>query len=308
MDQSQTLDLVIGYTPSVLMILLSALLLGRRASTSAWLMLIGSVLAFGISVLFRLLQDRPEGSFDMDVYMIFSSLRMFLVLVGRSLFAIGVLGLIHDHLRGGARDPLESGGLLTDPTAARALADEIEALYRSVVLYFWLGFAALVAALILFIATLSFRMDEGGEAVLMLALIGVIALWALFTVKWCKLHYRHWRVAIELTGFNEFSASQAVGLLFVPLFNIYWMFRSYATLSEALRQAGRQPRWGGRTPIINTDTSRALCVINIFTLIPYLGAIAGLVNLFLWFNVHAQHRRAVVHMLRASAVPAPETT
>ena len=92
-----------------------------------------------------------------------------------------------------------------------------------------------------------------------------------------------------------------MGFLFIPLFNLYWMFRSYVTLSELLYKAATQPQYGGRTPVINTGTSRVLCVINIFTIIPYLGALLGVVNIFIWFNVHAQHKRTVTHMLRAEA-------
>jgi len=48
------------------------------------------------------------------------------------------------------------------------------------------------------------------------------------------LLYKFWRVVQD--GYASTSAGKAVGFMFIPLFNIYWMFRAYWGLSKDLNQ------------------------------------------------------------------------
>lgn len=302
MSTEEMIQLVVGYLPVLLAVVLSAILVVRRTGADSVLMVVGSVLMLTISILFRVVWDSlmegdDLGSRDYSVIQLIQNLRSFTSATAQTLFAVGVLLLVQRHVRGDAHDRI--GGLHGDPRAAQAFADQLDGLYRNMVLHFVLMIVSLFIGFFAFIAQLGFRSNELAVWGLMLGLLGVIIFTVLFTVSWCKLHYRHWRVAIELSGFNGFSAGQAVGFLFIPVFNLYWMFRSYVTLSELLYQAGRNAKYGGRTPLVNPDTARTMCVINLFAMIPYLGALASIVNVFIWFNVHARHRKAVTFMLRA---------
>ncbi len=309
--EESVVQLVLGYAPAVLAVLLSMVLVSRRLGTDSVLMLVGSVLMLATSIGWRYLwkslveeDGAGYGSHDFETIQLLQLLRTVVSAVAQLLFAIGILLLVRRRLQGIAPDPLNGPHVLNDVRAASALADELDALYRGMVLHFVLMIVSLFASFVAFLSLFSFsRSNDEGEFFLLLGLLAVLVFGVLFTVKWCKLHYRHWRVAIEATGFREHTAGQAVGFLFIPLFNLYWMFRSYATLSELLYKAGSAPVYNGRTPIINTNTARTLCIINIFSIIPYVGTLASLVNLFIWFNVHAQHRRTVTHMLRAAQPP-----
>jgi hypothetical protein len=304
MTAEEMVQLAIGYLPMVLGVVLSAILVVRRIGADSVLMIVGIMLMLASSILFRLvwnsLTEGDEfGSRDFALIQFVQSVRSFTSATAQTLFAVGVLLLVQRHVRGDT--PEQLGDLRNDPRAAHAFADQLERLYRNMVLHFVLMLVSLFVGFFAFLVQLGFRSNELGEWGLMLGALGVVVFGVLFAVSWCKLHYRHWRVAIELSGFNEFSAGQAVGFLFIPLFNLYWMFRSYVTLSELIYQAGRNAKYGGRTPLVNPDSARTLCVINLFTLVPYLGALASIINIFIWFNVHARHRKAVTFMLRAQA-------
>lgn len=310
MTTDETLELVLGFLPSVLAVLLSVVLIMRRVGVDSVLMVIGSVLSLAIAIIWRMVWDSlietdEFGSPDYSNIQIYQTIRSIASTVAYLLFAVGVFMLVRRHIGAGSQDVLGSGRTLTDQKEAISLANELDALYRGMVLHCVLTFVSLFVSLVLVIMMILSGLDEGAYVVVLLGALASLAFGILFTVKWCKLHYRHWRVAIEQTGFNEFSAGEAVGFLFIPLFNLYWMFRAYVTLSELLYKAGMQPKYSGRTPLINTGTSRTLCVLNIFTIVPYVGALLSLVNIFVWFNVHAQHKRTVTYMLRAETTEIP---
>ncbi len=62
-----------------------------------------------------------------------------------------------------------------------------------------------------------------------LGLGGLMELAALiFILVWL---YQAWRIVLR--GDEEYSAGLMVGLLFVPVFNFYWMFRAILGLSRA---------------------------------------------------------------------------
>ena len=117
----------------------------------------------------------------------------------------------------------------------------------------------------------------------------------------CKLHYRHWMVVCQRTGFKEHSPEQAVGFIFIPLFTLYWTFPSYQKLAELINHIIDSERFMGRGPRVNTGTATAMCVLKLVSAVPYLGVLAWIVNIFVWFSVHAQNRTAVAWILRSGA-------
>lgn len=297
---------LLAYLPALGAVVVSILLVMRRVRTHAVLMLIGSILSFVIGIAAHLLWRRlsSDEGYDFATAQVFHGVRAVVGTIAHLLFAIGVLLYLGE--RSGKRGSQTMGtGVLGDRSFANAFADRLDALYRSMVLHCVLMFVSLVCGAIFFVGLLVSGEDELAVFVGLLAGIATLVFAVLFTIAWCRLHYRHWQVAIACTDFKDHTPAQAVGFLFIPLFNLYWAFRSYATLSDLLYQAGAQPRFGGRTPLINTGTARTLCVLNLFTVLPYVGTLISLVNLFVWFNVHAQHRRTATHILR-SLPPSPD--
>lgn len=82
------------------------------------------------------------------------------------------------------------------------------------------------------------------------------------------LLYRNWNVIASAEGLAT-SPGQAVGFLFIPIFNIYWQFIAHWKLSEGqekfMQQAGIS-----NTKVPNKGISLAFCVCNC---IPYLSVL-----------------------------------
>lgn len=176
------------------------------------------------------------------------------------------------------------------------LAAEIEK-YHQFAIAFLLSFIGTAISAAVFVGLFS----ESRSAGVTSGIIGVfvaVAFLVLHLVYFCKFHYRCWCVANARTGSQEVSPTQAVGLLFVPVFNIYWYFRSYSTLSQMLAKA-IQPLDYDPHFRPSTSTAQALCILNVVSVIPYIGTLISLVNLIIWFIVVGQNKRAAVHLLRA---------
>ncbi len=299
--ETPLVQLLLAYLPALGAVVVSVMLVMRRVRAYSMLMLIGSILTLVIGIGAHLLWKHmaDDGGYDFAFTKIFHAVRSVVGTIAHLLFAIGVLLYLGE--RSGKRGMHTTGadGLFASGSFASALADRLDALYRSMVIHCVLMFISLVCGAIFFIGLLASGEDEFAVFVGLLAGIATLVFAVLFTIAWCRLHYRHWQVAIACTDFKDHTPGQAVGFLFIPLFNLYWAFRSYATLSDLLYQAGAQPRFGGRTPLINTGTARTLCILNLFAVLPYIGTLISLVNLFVWFNVHAQHRRTATHILRS---------
>ena len=190
-----------------------------------------------------------------------------------------------------------NSGTIPGWSSNHALAQEINKYHQFTVAFFLCFIAALITTgFLAFIAADS----DGWEGAAIVGLIGgaiTLAFVILYLVFFCKFHYRCWVVANARTGNTEVSPGQAVGLLFIPLFNIYWYFRSYGFLSQLLAKA-IQPLDYDPTYRPNTSTAQAMCVLKVCGVIPYLGALAAFVNIILWFIVIGENRKASTHLLR----------
>lgn len=180
-----------------------------------------------------------------------------------------------------------------------ALANEIDKLYSSMVMFYILFIVGLLVTVVLAIVFAEENEEEAAGIIAVIGGLATLVFLIMYIVSFCKLHYRNWIVTIDRTGFNDHSAGQAVGLLFIPLFNLYWAFPSYQKLAELINRALADERFEGRGPKVNVGTSTAMCVLNIVAVIPYLGALIGLVNIFIWFNVHNMNRKATTFILRS---------
>ncbi|MEO8591150.1 MAG: DUF4339 domain-containing protein [Flavobacteriales bacterium] len=187
-----------------------------------------------------------------------------------------------------------------DGNEAKKLAAEIDHYYNRMVSTFIVFISIVVGVGLLCAMMLSADSEEAAAGTGVMGIIAALVFLVLHIINLCKLHYRNWMVVIRMTGFRDHNAEQAVGFLFIPLFNLYWAFQSYQLLSQLIHRVMADPRYAaGRAP--NTGTATAYCILNICAIIPYLGSCIGIVNIFLWFTVHNENRRATTFILRTQA-------
>jgi hypothetical protein len=103
-----------------------------------------------------------------------------------------------------------------------------------------------------------------------LALMGlVVVLVIVSTVMLMVLLYKLW-ASIQPT---RTTAGKAVGFLFIPLFNLYWVFRAYRGWSvEANRFLLEH---GIEAPRSSVGLATALCVLLVLSAVPYAGRPSG---------------------------------
>lgn len=91
------------------------------------------------------------------------------------------------------------------------------------------------------------------------------------------LIYKLW-TAIQ-SEYSTTTPGLAVGLLFVPLFNYYWIFRAYYCWAKDFNKLVR----GRSLHIPQTSESLPLiiCILTICGIIPFIGMLIGVVNLIL---------------------------
>ncbi|HBJ38801.1 MAG TPA: hypothetical protein DDZ51_29450 [Planctomycetaceae bacterium] len=115
--------------------------------------------------------------------------------------------------------------------------------------------------------------DAGGVAFLLSSPIFITTIVAMV---W--LHYRLWRNLPE--QYRATTPGKAVGFMFIPIFNFYWVFISYPKLSEGIYN------WSsdlGRSPPFDTRglamANAVLFVVSLTVgLLPILGSLIGIAS------------------------------
>lgn len=135
-----------------------------------------------------------------------------------------------------------------------------------------------IIGLTVFIICDLFLADQPNDKdVILLTSIGSLLACIPWTIATMMLHYRCWK-AIP-ADVARTSPGAAVGLLFVPFFNIYWVFVSYAGLAEDCAKA------------LDTKTSaRGLgitfgiltIVWGIFAIVPLVSIPIGIACFIIW--------------------------
>lgn len=106
------------------------------------------------------------------------------------------------------------------------------------------------------------------------ALLGGLVLFA-GGVCYLILLYKLWSVVQD--GRAQTTPGAAVGLMFVPCFNIYWQFVAFWGLSKELNRISRE--YGFVVPEANEPLALTACILHCCGIIPYLGALATLVGI-----------------------------
>lgn len=90
------------------------------------------------------------------------------------------------------------------------------------------------------------------------------------TVLWAILHYKCWKAIPE--RFRSISAGRAVGFMFIPLFNFYWVFVSFPRLADDLASWQRSMGYSNPTRVKGLAVTYGILFVLSFT----LGLIPGI--------------------------------
>ncbi|UCD75534.1 MAG: hypothetical protein JSV91_01185 [Phycisphaerales bacterium] len=136
---------------------------------------------------------------------------------------------------------------------------------------------SLALAMFLGIVSLAFTMSgepEAGAGVACVAYMPIIY----GVVMLAILIYKMW-AAIQ-PGPARTTPGKAVGFLFIPFFNFYWIFQAYWGWTKDYNQYSAQR--GGDLPTMPEGVAVAICILCILGVVPLVGILAGLINLVLF--------------------------
>jgi len=94
--------------------------------------------------------------------------------------------------------------------------------------------------------------------------------------------YRAWKALPA--EFRRTSPGKAVGFLFIPFFNMYWVFQAFWGLARDLNSAARRLNGGVR---VSEGVPLAACILMLVSAIPFVGLVTGmavfiLLLIFMW--------------------------
>jgi hypothetical protein len=99
----------------------------------------------------------------------------------------------------------------------------------------------------------------------MVGIGGVLMLaWISFAVCLYVLLYKAWSVIQD--GRPRTTPGQAIGFLFIPFFNLYWIFVAYRGLAEDLNRYGQRIHPPAR--IASEGAALAFCILFLCSFVP----------------------------------------
>lgn len=143
----------------------------------------------------------------------------------------------------------------------------------------WVSLVGVSLAMIVVGVALALANSEPTVLVLAMA-ISPLAMIAGAVVQWVFL-YKAWNQIMD--GYQRTSAGRAVGLCFVPFFNLYWVFVAFYGLTKDLNAYMR--RYGIEGAPASEGLMLAWCILIVCGVVPYLGLLAVLASLMMTFVV-----------------------
>lgn len=108
----------------------------------------------------------------------------------------------------------------------------------------------------------------------------MVAISILLMVFSLILLYRYWRVMQPYT--TRTTPGKAVGFLFIPFYNLYWMFVAYHGLAKEI-DAYIASHPGTEAPRPETSLILVMVIMMVMSFVPYLGSLAGLGLIVLFY-------------------------
>ncbi len=110
-------------------------------------------------------------------------------------------------------------------------------------------------------------------------------------ISFYKFHYKCWET-IQDDGYAMVTPSKAAGYLFIPIFNLYWLFISFYGLANQVNQYIDRHRLDDR---LKTKSGQTLAFC-IFCIVPFVG---WAINLFLYFIVIADFKKSCSYLAQS---------
>ena len=153
---------------------------------------------------------------------------------------------------------------------------------------------AFVAALI--VSVFFIKPSVGNMAAILLVLCFVTgALTILVLVMYNILLYRMWKQIQDLPARHR--AGEAVGLLFVPIFNLYWLFVAFHGLSRELNRYIRIR--GVDAAPVGEGLTLATCILLLLSILPYVGFVVSPLATIFWLISLSQMAQVSAAIARA---------
>lgn len=142
-----------------------------------------------------------------------------------------------------------------------------------------------------------------GLEVAILGLCGAVVLWFLAVLSYLMLWYRAWDIVQD--GHARMTPSAAIGWLFVPVFNVYWIFRASVGLVRDLDAYAARHRL--HAPPAPFFSAIAVSVYSAWTLVPFLGLTGTLLNFFFFPYFMNRIRQTAVCLCAENRKKSPST-
>jgi hypothetical protein len=114
----------------------------------------------------------------------------------------------------------------------------------------------------------------GIRAFFSLVALGLIV-WAVVMIA--MLVYKLW-TALQNKGART-TPGKAVGFLFIPFFNFYWIFQAYWGWTKDFNKYISSNNIN--TPPMPEAIALTLCILTVVSIIPFVGIVVGIVNIVL---------------------------
>lgn len=141
--------------------------------------------------------------------------------------------------------------------------------------------------------------SAGSIFALVIAALILMAAVVLTIVFFCKVQYAFWTIVQD--GTDKPKPGEAVGFLFIPFFSWYWIFVSFNRLSKELNKMADERDPGGYQRA-DEGVSLTYCILILCSIIPFLGYLAMLARIILFFIMMANHKKVVHRIANASAL------
>ncbi len=174
-----------------------------------------------------------------------------------------------------------------------------------------LSFEILTAAIVFAVAfsVLNFLfLGVNPNTVVTVVLVVWLAIWIGAIATWAAFHYALWRILPS--HFAMLQPNQAVGFLFIPFFNCYWVFRSYVGITKGLNAVADSEEIPGMRANTHLAWAAALFMAisflvsfasSVYSYLEFFELFFALISFVLWLLMVLEQRRMVEHLAAHNA-------
>lgn len=205
-----------------------------------------------------------------------------------------------DSTQAGIPDP-------TEPSAFTSQTPNKGASFGKVIGLSFGGLLALIAGIIPLVLSVQKNKFDSPEFISGIALVIVgLALCVWGVVLTYIYIYRAWLYIQD--GYSRTTPGKAVGFLFIPFFNIYWIFQAYWGWAQDYNKYIK--RYNLNIPEVPEGLFLAIAILNAVMAIPYIGALASLPYLIISIIVFSKtcktiNSLAIIHNLGVQSQSLP---